>query len=40
MRGEDEKQTAMYSYVKLAQGIPVDHLVRWCCGYFRAPGAR
>jgi transposase len=28
MRGEDEKQTAMYSYVTLAQRIPADHPVR------------
>ena len=28
MRGEDEKQTAMYSYVTLAQRIPADHPIR------------
>lgn len=28
MRGEDEKQTAMYSYVTLAQRIPADHPAR------------
>lgn len=28
MRGDDEKQTAMYSYVTLAQRIPVDHPAR------------
>jgi len=28
MRGEDQLQTAMYSYVTLAQRIPVDHPVR------------
>ena len=28
MRGDDEKQTAMYSYVTLAQRIPADHPVR------------
>jgi transposase len=28
MRGEDEKQTAMYSYLTLAQRIPADHPVR------------
>jgi transposase len=28
MRGEDEKQTAMYSYVTLSQRIAVDHPVR------------
>jgi transposase len=28
MRGDDEKQTAMYSYVTLAQRIPADHPAR------------
>jgi transposase len=28
MRGEDQKQTAMYSYVTLAQRIPADHPAR------------
>jgi transposase len=28
MRGEDDKQSAMYSYVTLAQRIPVDHPAR------------
>jgi transposase len=28
MRGEDEKQTAMYSYVTLSQRIPADHPAR------------
>src|SRR5271170_5726710 len=28
MRGEDEQQTAMYSYVTLAQRIPADHPAR------------
>ena len=28
MRGEDDKQTAMYSYVTLAQRIPADHPAR------------
>lgn len=28
MRGEEEKQTAMYSYVTLAQRIPADHPLR------------
>jgi transposase len=28
MRGEEEKQTAMYSYVTMAQRIPADHPVR------------
>ena len=28
MRGEDQKQTAMYSYVTLAQRIPADHAAR------------
>jgi transposase len=28
MRGEDEKQTAMYSYVTLSQRIPADHPLR------------
>ena len=28
MRGEDQKQTAMYSYVTLTQRIPADHPAR------------
>ena len=28
MRGDDQKQTAMYSYVTLAQRIPADHPAR------------
>src|SRR5271165_2162836 len=28
MRGEEQKQTAMYSYVTLAQRIPADHPAR------------
>ena len=28
MRGEDRKQTALYSYVTLAQRIPLDHPAR------------
>jgi transposase len=28
MRGEDDKQSAMYSYVTLAQRIPADHPAR------------
>jgi hypothetical protein len=28
MRGEDEHQSAMYSYVTLAQRIPADHPAR------------